>query len=218
MSSQGPNLTGNTPEANTTRVIINGTNILTTVDQAVATVTPNSIGLGNVANTAPSDLPISSAAQTALNNITKTSLGLSNVANTAPSDLPISTATQTALNNLTKASIGLANVSNTAPSDLPISTATQNALNLKAPLNNPSLTGIVNVNDLSIYKRNVSAYIQHPKITQFAIGTSSHTPLAMDGEAVYLTDPTLCFAPATFYTAVSFLGTDVTGLTSSMVG
>ena len=69
MSSQGPNLTGNTPEVNTTRVIINGTNILTTINQAIATVTPDSIGLGNVANTAPSGLPISTATQTALNNI-----------------------------------------------------------------------------------------------------------------------------------------------------
>ncbi len=108
-------------------------------------------------------------------------------------------------------------MANTAPSGLPISTDTQSALNLKAPLASPSLTGIVNVNDLSIYKRNVSAYIQHPTLIQFAIGTSSHTPLAMDGLNVYLTDPTLCFAPATFYTDVSFLGTNVIGLTNSTV-
>ena len=40
----------------------------------------------------------------------------------------------------------------------------------------------------------------------------------MDGLNVYLTDPTLCFAPATFYTDVSFLGTNVIGLTNSTVG
>ena len=52
-----------------------------------------SVGLGNVATTAPSYF----ASAASVNAINKTSVSLFNVANTKPSDLPFSTATQTAL-------------------------------------------------------------------------------------------------------------------------
>ncbi|HYJ44079.1 MAG TPA: hypothetical protein VEW06_06445 [Xanthobacteraceae bacterium] len=147
------------------------------------------VGLSNVADLAPADLPISNATQTALsigaaatadvaddlaahtantNNphgVDKTDVGLGNVANLAPADLPISNATQAALNTgtaataavagdldlhegstsnphaVTKAQVGLAAADNTADLNKPISSATQVALNLKAPLASPSLTG-----------------------------------------------------------------------------
>ena len=87
-------------------------------------INKTTIGLGNVANTAPSDLPISTATQQALNNINRTSLSIFNVANTAPSYF----ATAASVNAITPASLGLGNVANTAPSALPISIATQQAL------------------------------------------------------------------------------------------
>ena len=68
----------------------------------------NFIGLGNVENLAPSDMPVSTEQKTYVdahaldtNNphqVTKSQIGLSNVDNTADIDKPISTATQTALN------------------------------------------------------------------------------------------------------------------------
>ena len=75
--------------ANTNNPIFTGT---VTVSNLVG-ATKSMIGLSNVANTAPSDLPISLATQAALSLF-------NNVANTSPSGLPVSTATQTALNLL----------------------------------------------------------------------------------------------------------------------
>ncbi len=75
-----------------------------TYQPPISNINAASVGLGHVANLAPSDLPISDASHQAINNIIKTSLGLGNVANTAPSDLPISAATQQALNNISKTS------------------------------------------------------------------------------------------------------------------
>ena len=86
------------------------------------------VGLGNVANTAPSGLPISTATQTALDL-------------KAPLASPTFTGT---VSGITATMVGLGNVANTSPSGLPISTATQTALHLKAPLASPTFTGAVN--------------------------------------------------------------------------
>ena len=45
---------------------------------------------------------------------------------------------------ITSSAVGLGNVDNTSDLNKPISTSTQTALNLKAPLNNPTFTGVVN--------------------------------------------------------------------------
>ena len=90
----------------------------------ISSITADSIGLGHVANTAPSSLPISNATQQALKNMTKTSTGLGNVANTGPGYF----ATASSVSAINATSLGLGNVANLAPSDLPVSTATETAL------------------------------------------------------------------------------------------
>ena len=112
------------------------TNLITKVNG----ISPNSLGLSNVANTAPSDLPISTAVQNALNNIaigsganaaqlatigaalsglTASNVGLGNVANTGPSYFATEAqynSLQSQVNGITKDSLGLGNVANTAAS------------------------------------------------------------------------------------------------------
>jgi hypothetical protein len=75
------------------------------------------VGLGNVANLAPANLPVSTAAQAALDL-------------KAPLANPAFTGTPT---GITKAHIGLGDVANLAPADLPVSAATQAVLDTKAP-------------------------------------------------------------------------------------
>ncbi len=171
--------------------------------------TVSKLNLFIVANTAPSDLPVSTATQAAINNIsvaltnslpTVDTLNLFNVSNTKPSDLNVSAATQAAITTVRVAltdslptvnTLKFFNVASMKSSDLPVSIATQSALNLKAPCNNPSFTGIVNVNDTSMYKRGISGYIQTPNTLQFAIGTSSHTPLLINSYNAYLNNSSL---------------------------
>ncbi len=62
-------------------VYVSGTTYL----NGVSGITPAMVSLGNVANTVPSYLPISTATQTAINAVNKTSLAFFNVPNTAPS-------------------------------------------------------------------------------------------------------------------------------------
>ncbi len=109
-------------------------------------ITAESIGLGNVDNTADLDKPLSIAAiiesDTKLDssNFNKNNIGLGAVDNTADIDKPISTAAQaesdtkldiTAYTPATAESIGLGDVDNTTDIDKPISTVTQTALNTK---------------------------------------------------------------------------------------
>ena len=135
MGNSGPNLT------NTVDVVANKISLIQprAVHQDITEIFSSNTDVSNL-----------------IDGLTPASIGLGNVANTAPSFLPMSIATYQAIANINATSIGLSNVSNTKASDLPVSTATQNASNLKAPLSNPSVTGIVNVNDLLSYKRNVS--------------------------------------------------------------
>ena len=79
-------------------------------------ITKSTIGLGNVSNLSPNDLPISSATLTALDL-------KANINN------PTFTGT---VSGITKNMVGLGNVSNLSPNDLPISSATLTALDLKA--------------------------------------------------------------------------------------
>ena len=93
-SNSGPNLT-NTVDlvANKISLIQQAVNLditqlfstNTNVSNLISSITAESIGLGHVAHTAPSYLPVSNATQQALNNITKASIGLGNVADTGPS-------------------------------------------------------------------------------------------------------------------------------------
>jgi hypothetical protein len=173
------------------------------------------VGLSNVANTKPSDLPVSTATQSAINAVNKTSLGLGNVANTAPSYF----ATAASVTALNKASVGLGNVANTSPTDLPVSTATQSALDVKASLNNPNMTGALNISStMALYNKGIYGIVQHPTSLRFSIGSTMTSPLLMDNVNVYLMYPSLHYQPATFYSDVNFSGGVVTGLTSDMVG
>jgi hypothetical protein len=56
----------------------------------------------------------------------------------------------TRVTNLTKADVGLGNVDNTTDAAKPVSTATQSALDLKAPIANPTFTGLVSGIDKSM--------------------------------------------------------------------
>ena len=80
-------------------------------------VTKEQVGLGNVENLAPSDLPISDAAQEALDSL-KDTIDNYTINGHKISESP----------SLTKADVGLGNVDNTSDLDKPISTATQGAL------------------------------------------------------------------------------------------
>ena len=222
------------------------------VTNSAVGITSTMVGLGNVANTAPADLPVSNATQTALNllaplagasftgnvsfattvsGITKDMVGLSNVANTAPADLPVSNATQTALNllaplagasftgnvsfattvsGITKDMVGLGNVANTAPADLPVSNATQTALNLLAPLSGASFTGTVS------FATTVSG------ITQDMVGLGNVANTAPADLPISTATQSglsqLARLDGASFTGLVNFGTSVTGLTQDMVG
>ena len=103
----GISATGEIPNATINGYLIADNPVLTKYD----------IGLGNVENLAPEDMPVPDAVYTLVNGkvdetrtinghalssdvvITKSDIGLGSVENIAPADMPISTATQTALNS-----------------------------------------------------------------------------------------------------------------------
>lgn len=105
-------------------------------------LTASDVNLGNVANLAPADLPVSTATATALDGKaatahTHTVAQLSD-ASTVGKALATATDAATARTAIgagtasTKADVGLGNVSNLAPADMPVSTATATALSGKA--------------------------------------------------------------------------------------
>lgn len=115
------------------------------------TVSKGDVGLGNVADTAPADLPVSTATQTALNNAVDTlETSIATKANTTDVATAVDglNATIGAVSdgltahednhenphNVTKAQVELGNVDNTADADKPVSTDQQTALDGKAPL------------------------------------------------------------------------------------
>ena len=103
-------------------------------------LTPSDVGLGNVANLAPIDLPLSTAAiaALALKRNTADKIAVADLTGlTAAINTQISTAGVSSVNGrngavtLTAADVGLGSVTNIAPASLPISTATAAALALK---------------------------------------------------------------------------------------
>lgn len=108
----------------------------------VVSLTKDDVGLSNVTNVAPADLPVSSATSSALagkaaTSHTHTASQLSDATTTGRSiltaaDAAAARATLGAGTASTKADVGLGNVTNVAPADLPVSTATQSALAGKA--------------------------------------------------------------------------------------
>ena len=103
-------------------------------------LTAADVGLGNVANLAPADLPLSTAAIAALalkrntaDKIAVTELtGLTAAINTQISTAGVASVnTRTGAVVLTAADVGLSNVANLVPANLPVSTATAAALALK---------------------------------------------------------------------------------------
>ena len=100
-------------------------------------VTKAQVGLGNVENLAPADLPISNAVQEALDNLTNSVVNYT-VNGYKISENPV----------LTKADIGLGNADNTSDLDKPISTATQAALDkLNEDLSRTITTHVENFNN-----------------------------------------------------------------------
>lgn len=92
-------------------------------------VTKVQVGLGNVSNLSPSDLPISAAAQAALDE--KADIG----ALAAKADLSALTAHASSTTNphaVTKAQVGLGSVDNTSDANKPVSTAQAAAIATKA--------------------------------------------------------------------------------------
>ena len=103
-------------------------------------LTSTDVGLGNVANLAPADIPLSTAAIAAL-ALKRNTVDKINVADlnglTAAINTQISTAGVSSVNArtgavvLTAADVGLSNVANIAPANMPVSTAAAAALALK---------------------------------------------------------------------------------------
>lgn len=100
-------------------------------------LTAADVGLGNVANLAPADLPLSTAAAAALASKMDVGASISTSQVTGLSAAiaaGVTSGAVTAVNGrtgnvtLSKADVGLANVANLAPADLPVSTATTTAL------------------------------------------------------------------------------------------
>ena len=92
-----------------------------------------SIGLGNVDNTADIDKPVSAAQQAALNN--KADTNLSNVSNENFKNKIEESGYAIEIPEASKESIGLGNVDNTADIDKPVSAAQRAVLNDKADKN-----------------------------------------------------------------------------------
>lgn len=97
---------GGTPSRSLTNAVL----------KALRAITKGDIGLGNVANTAPADLPISTATQQALN-------ALAGEIDAIPAPPVTSVAGRTGAVTLAKADVGLGNVVNVAvvvSSDAPV--------------------------------------------------------------------------------------------------
>ena len=123
------------------------------------------VGLANVANTSPSDLPVSTATISMIADVngqmtanllllTQTKANISNPIFTSNVDmlggLNVTGTTNfygavTGIPIPTLTSLGLFNVANTRPSDLPISNAVTTALTQYAPLSNPFFNGVVSM-------------------------------------------------------------------------
>ncbi len=206
----------------------------------VSGITKGMVGLANAANTAPSYF----ATAASVSAITPTTLGLGNVANTKPSDLPASDAVLTIFANqntniysaintkanivsptfqgtvsgITPAMVGQGNLYNTNQTYF-TTTVSDEVLNLKAPINNPSFTEVVNTNNVKIYGNTTSNFgvLQHPNNLQLAISSSTQPSflevfVSMDANNLYLK------APSGIYCSdISFSGA-VSGLTPAMVG
>ena len=96
-------------------------------------VTKAQVGLGNVSNLAPANLPISTATQAAL-DLKYDASNPSGYVNTAQASAaaPVqSVAGKTGTVTLVKGDVGLGNVDNTSDANKPVSTAIQSALDLK---------------------------------------------------------------------------------------
>lgn len=110
----------------------------------VVVLNKTDIGLSNVENLAPADMPISTLTQGALDGkatnqalqahiddqanphaVDKTDVGLGNVANLAPADLPVSTATQGALDLKSNTATTVTKDSATGAAQLPVGTTAQ---------------------------------------------------------------------------------------------
>ena len=136
-------------------------------------------GLENVANTAPSYLPIRNTTQAALNlKVNSTTmysalanqnvqfnLGLDLKANKDNPTFPYNVSVLSSLTvsgtttfnsdviGITSSMVGLGNVPNTAPSGLPVSNAATTALALKANLASPSFSGNISINKMSNWRQ-----------------------------------------------------------------
>jgi hypothetical protein len=139
------------------------------VSGTVTGLNKSMVDLGNVDNTSDADKPISTATQNAITAISLTpgptgiqgptgvqgvqgdkgDIGIQGPTGVQgdkgdKGDIGIQGPTGI-VSGVTKSMVGLGNVDNTSDLVKPISTATQDALNLKAPINNPTFTGDVRI-------------------------------------------------------------------------
>lgn len=145
-------------------------------------LTKSDVGLSNVSNLAPADLPVSTAATTALagkaatshthtvaqlSDATTVGKSLATAADAAAARTALGAGTAS-----TKADVGLGNVSNLAPADLPVSTATATALAGKAATTHTHT--LSQVSDASTIGKSIASAADAPAVrTLIGAGTAS---------------------------------------------
>ncbi len=160
-----------TPTASTASPRTNSTQLATTAytDAAVAVamasagVADNSVTTAKMVNGAVTDAKIASVSVAKITGILPLTSG--------------GTGSNTAI--AARANLGLGNVNNTADLVKPISTLTQAALNLKAPIESPYFTGIMNLNNRAEFGQNVEREQPSLKLIGFSkpgLGVNSFWP------------------------------------------
>lgn len=159
------------PTASTASPRTNSTQIATTaytdaavsVAMASAGVADNSVTTAKIASGSVTDVKIASVSVAKITGILPLTSG--------------GTGSNTAI--AARANLGLGNVNNTADLVKPISTLTQAALNLKAPIESPYFTGIMNLNNRAEFGQNVEREQPSLKLIGFSkpgLGVNSFWP------------------------------------------
>lgn len=152
------------PRTNSTQLATTAyTDAAVTVAMASAGVADNSVTTAKMVNGAITDAKIASVSVAKITGILPLTSG--------------GTGSNTAI--AARANLGLGNVNNTADLVKPISTLTQAALNLKAPIESPYFTGMMNLNNRAEFGQNVEREQPSLKLIGFSkpgLGVNSFWP------------------------------------------
>ena len=152
------------PRTNSTQLATTAyTDAAVTVAMASAGVADNSVTTAKMVNGAVTDAKIASVSVAKITGILPLTSG--------------GTGSNTAI--AARANLGLGNVNNTADLAKPISTLTQAVLNLKAPIESPYFTGIMNLNNRAEFGQNVEREQPSLKLIGFSkpgLGVNSFWP------------------------------------------